>query len=210
MSDPLTAGVRALVPDVRAALDALSEELVAARMDLAWARARIAELEALADRDPLTGLLNRRGFSRELRRAAALVSRHETPIAVLYLDLDGFKTLNDALGHDFGDAALVHVARTLEANLREADVVGRLGGDEFGVVLMHATEAAARAKAEGLSALLELAWFSHHGRRARIGGSFGVRAMTPGLSPERALAEADSAMYARKRSRRRARTAPAE
>lgn len=204
MTDSLAASVKALVPDVQAAIDSLSEELIEARAALVRARARIVELEALADRDPLTGLLNRRGFGRELRRAAALASRHAVPIAVLYLDLDGFKAMNDALGHAAGDAALVHVARLLEANLRESDVIGRLGGDEFGVLLMHAAEPDARRKADALAAALELTPFAHQGRPGRIGGSFGVRALTPGLSPERALADADSAMFACKRARRRA------
>jgi diguanylate cyclase (GGDEF)-like protein len=203
MSDPLLERVRALVPDVQAALDALSGELANAQIELARARARVSELEALADRDPLTGLLNRRGFGRELRRAAALASRHATPAAVLYLDLDGFKAVNDTLGHDAGDAALVHVARLLEANLRATDAVGRLGGDEFGVLLLHADEKAARAKADTLSAVLELTPFAHQGRPGRVRGSFGVRILAPGLSPEKALADADSAMFATKRRRRR-------
>jgi diguanylate cyclase (GGDEF)-like protein len=203
MTDRLTEGLRALVPDVQAAIRQLADELAATHLELARAQARLAQAEALADRDPLTGLLNRRGFSRELRRAAALASRHGTPAGVLYVDLDGFKAVNDTLGHAAGDAALVHVARLLEGNLRESDVLARLGGDEFAVLLAHTDERGARAKAEALSAVLELTPFAHQGRPGRISGSFGVRSLTPGLPPERALAEADKAMFADKKRRKR-------
>jgi diguanylate cyclase (GGDEF)-like protein len=194
--------VRALVPAVQGALRDLSDELAQARRDLAAARARLEEAERLADRDPLTGLLNRRGFARELRRAAALASRHAQPSAVIYLDLDGFKRVNDVWGHDAGDAALVHVARLLEANLRETDAVARLGGDEFAALLALADAEAAQGKAAALERLIAATPLRHAGREIAIGASFGVRALTAGLAPEHALAEADRAMFAAKRARK--------
>jgi diguanylate cyclase (GGDEF)-like protein len=190
--------LRALVPEVRAALAGLSGEVGALRAELAEARARLAEAERLADRDPLTGLLNRRGFGRELRRAAAFSARHGVPAAVVYLDMNGFKAVNDTLGHDGGDAALAHVARLLEGNIRPTDAAGRLGGDEFAVVLLYAPEEAARAKAEQLQRLVAETPFTFDGRAASLAVAVGVRPMRPGLDPATALSEADRAMYADK------------
>lgn len=194
--------VRALAPEIQRVLRDLTGEVGALQAELAAAQQRLAEAEALADRDALTGVLNRRGFGRELKRAAALASRHGAPASVIYLDLDGFKALNDTLGHQAGDAALVQVARLLEGNIRETDAVGRLGGDEFALLLAHADVDAAAIKAERLRALLDAQPFMHEGRTARLGGSFGVRGLTRGLTAERALADADAAMYADKRARR--------
>lgn len=194
--------VRALAPAIQGALRDLSSELAEARRALARANARLAAAERLADRDPLTGLLNRRGFARELRRAAALASRHAQPSAVVYLDLDGFKRVNDTLGHEAGDAALVHIARLLEANLRETDAVARLGGDEFAALLALADAEAAQRKAMSLQRLIAQTPLLHGDRPVSLAASFGVRALTAGLAPERALAEADRAMYADKRARR--------
>ena len=207
MADPerdteTLAQVRALAPEIVGVLNDLAGELASARRALAEARARLAAAERLADRDPLTGLLNRRGFARELRRAAALAGRHAQPATVLYLDLDGFKAVNDQHGHEAGDAALVHVGRLLEANLRETDAVARLGGDEFAALLALADAEAGRAKAASLERLLAATPLIAQGRRVPLRASFGVRALTAGLSPERALAEADQAMYAAKRARR--------
>ena len=197
--------LRALVPEVQAALAGLSGEVGRLQAELAQTQARLAEAERLADRDPLTGLLNRRGFGRELRRAAAFSARHGVPAAVVYLDMNGFKAVNDTLGHDAGDAALAHVARLLEGNIRETDAAGRLGGDEFAVVLLHAPEAAARAKAEQLQRLVAETPFVFDGRPSRLAVAVGVRPMQPGADPQRALSEADRAMYADKSARGRLR-----
>lgn len=187
--------LRALLPEVQAVLSDLSGEVGQLRLQLAEARTRLAEAERLADRDPLTGLLNRRGFGRELRRAAAFAARHGVPAAVVYLDMNGFKAVNDTLGHDAGDAALTHVARLLEENIRDTDAAGRLGGDEFAVVLLHAPEAAARAKANQLQQLVAETPFTYEGRPARLAVAVGVRPMLPGVDPQRALSDADRAMY---------------
>ena len=120
---------------------------------------------------------------------------------LLYLDLDGFKGVNDRLGHAAGDAALIHVAELLMANVRESDAVGRLGGDEFGLMLMNATPEAGREKAQRLSAALEDSGFTWNGHPAGLGGSFGVRAWTGQPDAETWMAEADAAMWVRKRGR---------
>jgi diguanylate cyclase (GGDEF)-like protein len=176
--------LRTLVPEVQAALSGLSGEVGRLQAELAEARARLAEAERMADRDPLTGLLNRRGFGRELRRAAAALARYGEPATILYLDMNGFKAVNDTLGHAGGDAALLHVARLLEANIRPTDAGARLGGDEFAVLLIRAPEAVARAKARQLQQLVSDTPFAYAGRPARLAVAIGVRPiMQPASTP---------------------------
>lgn len=180
----------------RAALERLIQE----RDDL---KRRLEAAEALADRDALTDLLNRRAFMRELHRTLASNERYGTPGAVLYLDLDGFKAVNDGYGHAAGDAVLVHVARLLRKEVRETDVVGRIGGDEFGVILNHASLDDARKKAEALAAMFHATPVEYAGQKHRIGASIGVHACNDSEDPDTALARADEAMYAQKWARRR-------
>jgi len=120
---------------------------------------------------------------------------------LLYLDLDGFKGVNDSLGHAAGDAALVRVAELLLANSRESDAVGRLGGDEFGLLMLNAGIEEGRDKAKRLAASLEADGFVWNGEKAELGGSFGVRVWAEQPDAETWLAEADAAMWVRKRSR---------
>jgi diguanylate cyclase (GGDEF)-like protein len=174
------------------------------RRDLRRAEAEIARLQAalveqarLADHDALTGLLNRRGFERALAQLLAACRRYRSDAALIYLDLDGFKALNDRAGHAAGDAALKTVAETLLAGVRESDLVARLGGDEFAVVLLNADKAAAEAKGEALDAAITRAI-------SGLGASFGVRVYESGMAAAQMLAEADAAMYVRKGDRKRA------
>ena len=176
------------------------ERLIAERDAL---KRRLEAAEALADRDGLTEALNRRAFMRELHRTLSSNERYGTPAAVLYLDLDGFKAVNDGYGHAAGDAVLVHVARLLRKEVRETDVVGRIGGDEFGVILNHASLDDARRKADALAALFLAAPLDYAGQKHRISASIGVHACNDAEDPDTALARADEAMYAQKLARRR-------
>ena len=97
------------------------------------------QLQYLADHDPLTGMFNRRRFEEELERALAYAERYRVPGALMVVDLDGLKAVNDTLGHAIGDELLERVARLLRHSLRTSDVVARLGGDEFGVLLPQMT-----------------------------------------------------------------------
>lgn len=185
--------------DVSDAALAALERLAAERESLAE---RLAAAEALADRDALAPVLNRRAFMRELHRTMSEVERYKTPAAVLYLDIDGFKALNDSYGHAAGDAVLRHVGLLLLDSVRESDVVGRLGGDEFGVILNRATAEEAHAKAAALSEKLNSAVILHEGMAHRVRASFGVHAIALVEDPETAVARADEAMYADKFARR--------
>jgi diguanylate cyclase (GGDEF)-like protein len=179
-----------------------AERLAALTAEVESLRAEVARLRALADHDTLTPLLNRRAFMRELGRAMAFCRRYGAPAAVLYLDLDGFKAVNDAYGHLAGDAALRRVADLLAAHIRESDAAARLGGDEFAVLLVQADAAVARAKADALAALIAAEPFAWEGERFSLGASFGVRVFEDQSGPDAWLAEADAAMFVRKRSSR--------
>ena len=172
---------------------------------LAWLfaereRASAAMSEQLA-RDPLTGLANRRAFVGELERTRARCRREGTGLAVLFCDLDAFKPVNDRHGHAVGDAVLVEVARRLEGAIREGDVVARIAGDEFVVLLLGAeAEAAAGVEARIRRALAEP--FDVDGLVVGVGVSVGVAHVEGRADVDAArdlVAEADRAMYRDKR-----------
>ena len=180
--------------DLRAEVERLRAEVEALRL-------RAEAAEAAADHDVLTPALNRRGFVEAVNRAMAWCTRYGSPAVIVYLDLDGFKGVNDDLGHAAGDAALVAVARLLLDNVRETDAVGRLGGDEFALVMLNAGADEGRDKARRLSEALAADGFDWNGEVRPLGGSFGVRAWNGHTDAETWLAEADAAMWVRKRSR---------
>ena len=161
---------------------------------------RLAEVERLADRDPLAPVLNRRAFVRELARAAAFCARYAAPASLIYFDLDGFKAVNDCHGHAAGDAVLAAVGQGLLDSVRESDIVARLGGDEFAVLLAQTDGAAATAKACALVDELQREPVVFDARPIPVRISAGVRDWEAGLAPAQWLAEADAAMYLRKRS----------
>ncbi len=179
----------------------LHAEIERLRAEVAALTVRAETAEALADHDVLTRALNRRGFMTVLNRSMAYCRRHEVEAALLYLDMDGFKGVNDGLGHAAGDAALMAVADLLLANVRESDAVGRLGGDEFALLLMNAGADEGREKARRLASTLETEGFVWEGATVALGGSFGVRAYAGQTDPEAWLSEADAAMWLRKKAR---------
>ena len=112
--------------------------------------------------------------------------------------MNGLKTINDRFGHASGDAALLHVADALQAETRGSDVVGRLGGDEFGVVLVHTDETIARAKASRLAATITARALMCDAERVPVSVAYGVHRLQPEQSPADALAAADQEMYQQK------------
>ena len=191
-----------MTPAVQAAIRALLGEMDELKAEVSRLKARLDEAEGLADRDPLTPLLNRRAFLRELGRARGFARRHGFPLSLVYFDLDGFKDLNDRLGHAAGDAALRTVAERLAANVRESDIVGRMGGDEFAAVLMSADQAAAEGRAAMLAQAIEQDLGLAGDSSARLRVSYGVREIGGDQDAEAAIAQADAAMFNAKRSRR--------
>jgi diguanylate cyclase (GGDEF)-like protein len=185
-----------------AAADPLRAEIERLKCDLIQAERQIAELEARADVDPLLEILNRRGFERELRRSLAYVTRYGTEAALVFIDLDRFKAINDKHGHSAGDALLKEVARQLTGHVRASDVVGRMGGDEFAVIVWNVGEEKASAKARELERLIEQVEISRGSGCLSVGASAGIALLEPDLDPVAVLDSVDRAMYARKKERR--------
>jgi diguanylate cyclase (GGDEF)-like protein len=172
------------------------------RTQLAQALARIDELQASADTDYLLDIPNRRGFERELTRAIAYIKRYQASGALIVLDVDRLKPINDAFGHAAGDQVLKAVTVVLRNQVRASDVIGRLGGDEFALLLWNLTETDAHAKAAALEEAIDRLTFTFRGRTIMAGASTGVAVLGPHTDAGRALEEADSAMYVRKAQRR--------
>ena len=178
-------------------------------VDITAQRQSEAQLAYLADHDALTGLFNRRRFEAEVEAHLARAARQGAAGAVLLLDLDHFKYVNDTLGHAAGDAVLRSVAQTLTAGMRDEDVLARLGGDEFAVLLPDAAgEAAARAAAEHILNVVAAVPVKLPRDPARTDGgvhitcSVGGAVVVPGATVDRLLTEADLAMYEAKEAGR--------
>lgn len=179
----------------------LAQENRALRAEIARLRGQVEELERLADTDPLVPLPNRRAFLRELDQMIHRVARYQTPAALLFIDVNGLKAINDRHGHQAGDFVLTHVAQLLKSSLRAADTVARIGGDEFGLILGHVDEAAAQAKAIALVAAVAGAPFSLCGRKMSASVTAGLAMIRAGDSVSAVLDRADAAMYAQRSAR---------
>jgi diguanylate cyclase (GGDEF)-like protein len=189
-------------PRVRDAIMTLMGEVDNLRRELQQTRERLEEVEKTADQDHLLPLLNRRAFVRELTRYIAFTDRYGTPATLIYFDLDGFKGVNDTFGHAGGDAVLAHFAATLQAHVRDSDVVGRLGGDEFAVLLSHANQEQGLKKADLLAERLRASPTPWNGGAIPTSFSYGAFELKPGDTADLAMARADEAMYAHKRNGR--------
>ena len=179
----------------------LLAEIERLKSDIARARRTIADLEARADVDPLLDILNRRGFERELKRSLAYLQRYKGEAALLFIDLDRFKAVNDRHGHAAGDGLLKAVAAELASHVRASDVVARLGGDEFGVLLWNLAQAQAAAKARDLENLIAAVVVTHGEARLSVGASAGWVPLSAAATPAQMIDAADKAMYARKKER---------
>jgi diguanylate cyclase (GGDEF)-like protein/PAS domain S-box-containing protein len=153
-------------------------------------------LRFVASHDPLTGLFNRSIFNERLQQALAQAARFERTVALLFIDLDGFKLINDTLGHNAGDAMLAELATRLRATLREGDVIGRMGGDEFVVLVEEYTEAT--QVAEVAKKVLETVTrpMVLQGRECHVTASLGISTYPDdGRDAQTLLKNADTAMY---------------
>jgi diguanylate cyclase (GGDEF)-like protein len=193
------------VRNIPTELAALLGEIERLNSELRAERAKLKELEASAETDALTGVFNRRGFDREFKRSLAYVKRYWTRAALMYVDLDGFKPVNDQHGHAAGDAILKAVAATLTGSLRASDTVARLGGDEFGLILWNLAEVDAAAKARALEIAVTGAKIEWQGATLSVGASIGFAMLSASDELADVLQKADSAMYARKAARKQGR-----
>jgi diguanylate cyclase (GGDEF)-like protein len=190
-----------LTPRLRQAIMGLMAEVEALRRELGDARQRIGYLERLADEDPLMPIANRRAFVRELTRMMSFAERYGSPASIVYIDVNNLGQINDDHAHAAGDAALLQVARVLLDNVRNTDVVGRLGGDELGVLLVQTDQQLAEQKAAQLAAAVAAAPLLWQGQEIPLSISYGVYSFRGGENAGDALDAADRAMYQAKRQR---------
>lgn len=170
--------------------------------ELTAAHARIRHLESLIETDPLLDISNRRGFERELRRAIARVTRYHGSAAIVFIDLDHFKRINDQFGHLAGDAALQAVSEIIVRSCRNSDLVARFGGDEFAVLLWNLSEQDARAKARSLERNIESLRIRLAAGCVSVGASAGVAMLCASDSASQTINRADADMYFRKMAKK--------
>lgn len=173
-------------------------EIERLREKIARLEERVRTLDDLAHQDSLVSVPNRRGFMRELESLIARVNRYGESAAMLFVDIDGLKRINDSFGHKAGDEALVTVAATLSAGVRKSDCVARLGGDEFGILLAHASEDSARETAERLTASIECCKVAWDGNVLPLSVAIGATVIGPADAPDSVIVRADRAMYVEK------------
>lgn len=177
----------------------LEQEIMALRQEVRLLRLANEELERLVVRDTLTPLYNRRHFINSLAERLHRLERYGTGSALVFIDVDGMKRINDNFGHGAGDHALNHIARLLMGSIRATDIAARVGGDEFALLLDGLSEEGANDKACQLAALIAGAECRFDGTLLPLAASFGCTALRPGDSDFTAIARADMAMYAAKR-----------
>lgn len=175
--------------------EALMEEIARLRDDVARLESRCAELDREAHRDALVPVANRRGLVRQLDMLIARRERHKIPAALLFVDVDGLKVLNDSFGHLAGDAALIYLAELMVGVVRQTDLVARMGGDEFAILLDHADEAAALETGNRLVNAIAGCDFIHEGRPLPLSVAVGITTIEPGDTAEAVLDRADQEMY---------------
>jgi diguanylate cyclase (GGDEF)-like protein len=176
----------------------LIEEISLLRAKVARLQEKVEQLDQLAHRDSLINLPNRRGFMRELERLIARVDRYGINAAMLFVDLDGLKMINDTFGHRAGDEALIQVAALLAKGVRHSDVVARIGGDEFGILLESSDEHDAQETAARLIDQISACDFTHDGEALPLSVAIGVGMIDALDTAEAVMERADEAMYARK------------
>ncbi|HET7816524.1 MAG TPA: diguanylate cyclase [Sphingomicrobium sp.] len=178
--------------------EALLAEVARLRGEVSRLEQRVETLDRLAHQDTLIEVPNRRGFMRQLERLIDRVTRYGDRAAMLFVDIDGLKMINDTFGHPAGDEALIQVANMLSAGVRKSDCVARLGGDEFGILLERAGEDDAHETAARLVSRIAGSEFCFEGACLPLSVAIGVAVIEPDDSAVAVLARADQAMYEKK------------
>jgi diguanylate cyclase (GGDEF)-like protein len=176
----------------------LASEVARLREEVARLQGRIDQLDQLAHQDVLIGLPNRRGFMRQLAQLIARVNRYDETAAMLFIDVDGLKLINDSFGHKAGDEALIFVAELLVRGVRASDYVARIGGDEFGILLEHADDDIAAETAARLVSQIAGCEFCYEDSCLPLSVAIGFSLIAKGDSSEDVIERADLAMYAEK------------
>lgn len=183
-------------------VDVLEMELSTLQRQVDAQAAMIQNLQRDTVTDSLTGMLNRRGFELELNKSLANARRHKRLSAVLFVDMDNFKQINDTFGHHAGDEALCHVSQILHANIRETDILARVGGDEFCIILNDVRSFEdAQNRAVSLSGFISSSPVRFEGEQIWIQASVGAHGFSEEDDMVEVIAKADEAMYAQKSNR---------
>jgi len=181
-------------------VEELRSEVASLRRELRLLRMANAELERIAVRDPLTPLYNRRFFLTALTERLARSKRYDAKAAILFIDINKMKFINDQFGHGAGDFALVHAAQLVRTSIRSTDVAARIGGDEFAVILEEVDEAQALAKALQLEEVIASTACTYGDDVLPVSASIGFTMVRPEDSEDSLIERADANMYARKRA----------
>lgn len=179
-------------------VEALLDEIGRLHGQVAQLQQRVELLDRLAHQDTLVNLPNRRGLMRQLEKLIDRVRRYDAKGALLFVDLDGLKMINDSFGHGAGDEALIQVAAMLTSGVRRSDVVARIGGDEFAILLENADEGSAHETAFRLDDMIAGGDFLHDGDALPLSVAIGVAMIEPEDDAESVIARADKEMYRRK------------
>lgn len=155
----------------------------------------VAELERVSERDTLTPLFNRRYFLTAIHHRMARFERHAERAAVVFIDVNQLKYINDSFGHAAGDFALMEIAKRLAGSIRATDVAARIGGDEFGLILDQSSEDGARTQVNRLCDVLTAAPAEYDGHEIALSACFGVAMLQTGMTESDILAAADRDMY---------------
>lgn len=185
-------------PKVRDAILTLMAEVDNLRKELDDAKKRLDAEKQIADQDPLLPIYNRRAFVRELTKIQATIERYHGKASLAYIDLNNFKTINDNYGHQTGDHVLYEFSKRLVESVRETDVVGRLGGDEFGLILSNTKPEASSVLINRLSAGLRTRPIIWDNQPLDVSFSCGIVTIDPGEDVQGIMAMADNEMYVQK------------
>ncbi len=164
-------------------------------------KTKLLHVEQKADADPLVPIYNRRALMREIGRAQVLMSRYDILCSVIFFDLNGFKNINDKFGHSIGDDLLIKIGETLKSTVRDCDMVARIGGDEFAVLLFKTNLAEAKAKAASLACRIAEQNIDMAGEKISVSSAWGVSPCYPDDTAKQILHRADRAMYDAKHQR---------
>lgn len=176
----------------------IAAEVARLRAEVERLEDRVRQLDQLVYRDTLIDLPNRRGFMRQLELLIERVNRYGDQAAMLYVDVDGLKLINDSFGHKAGDEALIYVAELLVNGVRKSDFVARLGGDEFGILLERADEESARETASRLVSQIAGCEFCYEGSCLPLSVAIGFGMIEEGDDCAAVMERADLAMYREK------------
>ena len=186
------------VDSIEDQLRELRRERDALRRENRILKIAVAELERVSERDTLTPLFNRRYFLTAIHQRIARFERDAQSAAVVFVDVNHLKSINDSLGHAAGDFALMEIANRLAASIRATDVAARIGGDEFGLILDQSTEEGARVQISRLGHVLSSEPAVYDGQEIVLSACFGIAMLEAGVTESEILAAADRDMYRNK------------